>query len=176
MKKNEFSSFSQALTKDGFEIFNIDSKLVAKKNENKLVINKHQEIQVRIDYLFVLGQLKEKTSNVSGIPFSEIKKLLKYEKKATKSLFETFFKMCEKYNWSNTYFSDYSLDQHSEIKYIEVVTDSDEYFTFVFIKDEFHENFMVFKSKAKDFLLSLQSLKISYSDLGSIAPSLKKII
>lgn len=176
MKKNEFNSYSQALAQDGFEIFSIDSKLVAKKNENKLVINKHQEIQVRIDYFYVLSQLKEKTANVSGIPFSEIKKLLKYEKKNTKSLFETFFKMCEKYNWTNSYFSDYDLDNHSEIKYIEVISDSEEYFTFVFIKDEFHENFMVFNSKAKDFLKSLQNLKVSYSDLGTIAPNLKKII
>lgn len=174
MKKNEL--VSQALIKDGFFIVSIDSKIIANKNEVKLVINKHNEIEYRHDYVYLLNQLKSKVSNIGGVPFSEIKKLLKYEKKNTKSLFETFLKVCEKYNWDNLYFSDYDLDKYSEIKYIEISTSKDEFYTFAFIKDEFHENFIAFKSRYKHFLNDVQSLSVSHVDLNSIAPNLKQII
>lgn len=176
MKKNNFEHLSQALTKDGFELSNIDSKLIAKKNETKLVINKYQEIEFRNDYFYILGLLPNKANSVSGIAFSEVKKLLKYEKKNTKSLFETFIKMCDKYMWHNSFFSDYDLDNHSEIKYIEVITDTEEHYTFVFIKDEFNENFMVFKTKSRDFIKQLQNIKIVHQDLQTVAPNLRKII
>jgi hypothetical protein len=174
MKKNEL--VSQALIKDGFDITNIDSKIIAKKNEIKLVINKYQEVEYRHDYIYILSQLKSKTQNVGGIDFSEIKKLLKYERKNTKSLFDTFIKVCDKYNWDNSFFSDYDLDRHSEIKYIEIIENVDDYFTFVFVKDEFNESFLAFKSRAKELLKEIQNINVRHSDLQTIAPNLKKLI
>lgn len=167
---------SQALTKDGFEIKTIDSKLIAIKNKIKIIINKHQDVEKRADFIYILSQLPTKVAIVSGVPFSEIKKLLKYEKKETKSLFETFQKMCDKYNWYKSLSSDYDLDRNTEIKYVEVLTDSDDYFTFAFIRDEFQESFLVFNTKAKDFIDELNNIEVEHSELQTIAPNLYKTL
>lgn len=168
------NQIKKALTQDGFEINTIDNKLIAHKNEVKIIVNKFNEVIKKPNYIHVLSEMPDKVSKVSKVPFSEIKKLLQYEKKNTKSLFETFQKMCDKYVWHKNNMSDYDLDNHTEIKYIEIDTDMGEIFTFIFIKDEVKELFFVYKINSRELLNRLNNLKIVHSDLKSVAPSLFK--
>ena len=170
------SQIKKALNQDGFEVILIDNKLVAHKNEVKIIVDKYNDIVKKTNYIHILSQLEDKVSEVSNIPFNEIKKFLKYEKKNTKSLFETFNRMYEKYNWYKNLMSDYDLDRNTEIKYIEIETDYHETFTFIFIKDEVKESFFVYKIKAKDLINKLNNLKIVHTDLRTVAPSLYNII
>lgn len=178
MKKNVSEKIVSDLKKDGFEVSQIDNKIVARKQQNLLVVNKHTEVQIRKDYAFLFNQSSHKLSRVAGVPFSEIKKLLKYELKQRKSLFDTFLVMCEKYNWTNVLFSDYILDDHTSVKYIEV----DNYdsinpiCTFVFLEDEFNETFVVMNLSANGLVKYFNNLKITHTGLKDISPSLYKSI
>lgn len=170
------SQIQKALTQDGFETNLIDNKIIAHKNEVKIIVDKYNDVTKKTNYIHILSEMPDKVSKISKVPFSEIKKLLKYEKKNTKSLFETFEKMCEKYVWYKNLMSDYDLDRYTEIKYIEIETDLDEIYTFVFIKDEIRESFFVYKLHARQLITNLNNLKIVHSDLRSVAPSLFKYI
>lgn len=170
------NQIKKALAQDGFEINTIDNKLIAHKNEVKIIVNKFNEVIKKTNYIHVLSEIPDKVNRVSKVPFLEIKKLLKYEKKNTKSLFETFQKMCDKYVWHKNNMSDYDLDQNTEIKYIEIDTDLSEIYTFVFIKDEVKEFFFVYKISSRELLNRLNNLKIVHNDLKSVAPELFKYI
>ena len=177
MKNSVSDKLIAELRTDGFEISKFDSQVVAKKNQDILIINKHNEVQKKTDYAFLLNQSKYKLNKVAGVPFSEIRKLLKYELKQRKSLFDTFLKICSKYNWVHTYFSDYYIDDNTSIKYIEIETDeSSSLVTFVFIEDKFSDSFVIMNLKGTDLLSYLNKMEVKHLALSAIAPNFYKAI